>query len=90
MKCEERGDCRVILVRNVKEYRRIACKVLKSGDHVLEVGCSFGKTLEKIVKTGCKVLGIDKSVDAVKKARARLTRMSNVKVELMDAFDIKA
>ena len=89
MEARDIERCRVIIVRNVKEYRKAACEVLERGDHVLEIGCSFGKTLERIAKSGYRVLGIDKSVNAIEGAKARLAHMENAKAELIDAFDIK-
>jgi len=89
MEVRDAERCRIIVVRNVKEYRKAVYELLGKEGHILEVGCSFGKTLEKMAKKGYKILGIDKSTNAIKEAKARLAKIKNARAELIDAFDVK-
>jgi 2-polyprenyl-3-methyl-5-hydroxy-6-metoxy-1,4-benzoquinol methylase len=42
---------------------------LRSGEHVLEVGCSSGALTERIAAMGCRVTGIEVRPEAAEKAR---------------------
>ena len=41
------------------------------GEHILDLGCGDGALTEKLVRMGCKVLGVDGSSAQVQAARAR-------------------
>ena len=90
MRAEGNRNVKVIITRNVKEYRRAALNIISENERVLEIGCGFGKTIEKIAKIKCRILGVDKSMEAIEYAKSRLMANDNVSVALVDAMDIKS
>jgi len=90
MAAEGNRNVKVIITRNVREYRKAALNIINENERVLEIGCGFGKTIEKIAKIKCRVLGVDKSMEAIKHAKSRLMASNNVSVALVDAMDIKS
>jgi len=55
------------------------------GGIVSELGCGYGRVLERLAKDASLVLGIDTSVDSLRLARERLAALTNVAVAGMDA-----
>lgn len=52
---------------------------------VLELGCGYGRVLERIATVSALVCGIDTSLDSLRLARTRLASAANVVVVVMDA-----
>jgi len=46
-------------------------KMAEPGGEILDIGCGTGFIGEKLIKKGCKVYGVDYSVNAVKKAKQK-------------------
>ncbi len=78
----------VYIAEDVSEYRKLAKKLLKKNDVVLEVGCGFGKTSYLLSKISRMVVGIDVSKDAVQQAKRYEKLSSNLKILCVDAFDV--
>lgn len=47
---------------------------VKPADDVLELGCGYGRIIERLLKIGCNVVGIDISKDSLELARASFRR----------------
>jgi 2-polyprenyl-6-hydroxyphenyl methylase/3-demethylubiquinone-9 3-methyltransferase len=58
---------------------------LPVGGVVLELGCGYGRVLERLATVSATVVGIDTSIDSLRLARDRLASMTNVTVVGMDA-----
>ncbi len=80
-------ETKIYLTRDVKEYRKIAKKLVSKDDIVLEVGCGFGKTSSLLSRIAKKVIGIDKSEEVIENAR-KLER-NNLKFYLIDANEVR-
>jgi 2-polyprenyl-6-hydroxyphenyl methylase/3-demethylubiquinone-9 3-methyltransferase len=59
--------------------------VIPRGGVVSELGCGYGRALERLAKAASLVIGIDNSVDSLRLARDRLGALTNVAVAGMDA-----
>jgi 2-polyprenyl-6-hydroxyphenyl methylase/3-demethylubiquinone-9 3-methyltransferase len=58
---------------------------LPEGGIVLELGCGYGRVLERLATVSPRVIGIDTSVDSLRLARKRLVGVTNVVVAGMNA-----
>ncbi len=77
-----------IVTEDVKEYRKKALEYVTEEDIVLEVGCADGVTSYLLSKKAKKVVGIDKSKEAIERALKRWKK-ENLEFYLMDGFDIR-
>ncbi len=76
-----------IAVRDVKEYRATIPVWVDADDVVLEIGCEWGTTTERIA-TRCKmVLGTDISPECIERARQK---RPGIRFEVLDGFDVLA
>ena len=80
-------ETKIYLAKDVKEYRKIAKELVSKEDIVLEVGCGFGKTSFLLSKIAKKVVGIDKSKEAIENAKK--FEENNLKFYLMDANEVR-
>ncbi|RLG58876.1 hypothetical protein DRN86_05090 [Candidatus Geothermarchaeota archaeon] len=80
-------ETKIYLTRDVKEYRKIAKELVSKDDIVLEVGCGFGKTSFLLSKIAKRVVGIDKSKEAIENAKK--LEGNNLKFYLMDANEVR-
>ena len=77
----------------IRKYRRL-CDLLKlkSGDHVLEIGCGWGGFAEVAARDyGCRVTALTVSEQQAVFARERMTRLglsSHVEIRLQDYRDV--
>jgi tRNA A58 N-methylase Trm61 len=76
------------VVKDVKDYRRIAKELVCEKDKVLELGCGSGKTTLLLSKISAKVLALDRSPKEYLRAKERLKKCLNVYVENVDAWNI--
>jgi 2-polyprenyl-3-methyl-5-hydroxy-6-metoxy-1,4-benzoquinol methylase len=60
----------------------------RSGLHVLDVGCGFAATSERIAQLGNRVVGVEESADAVVVARTRLAEV--VQLDLQQFADVES
>ena len=79
-----------LLSAQENKYERILKKLkLKSGDHILEVGCGWGGFMEYAASNGFKVTGVTISKEQYEFAKKRLSKFGNLaKVKLQDYRDI--
>jgi ubiquinone/menaquinone biosynthesis C-methylase UbiE len=61
---------------------------LKSSDTVLELGCGYGRVIERILPKVEKVIGIDTSVDSLQLAQSELGIKGSCEFLLMDASNL--
>jgi len=54
------------------------------GAHVLEIGCGTGAVTERLVRLGARVTAVDCNPEMIEKARERLGRVDQDKVELLE------
>ena len=80
---------RIVLARDVSEYRRVVPLLVSRRDRVLEIGCGAGGTTRVIAKYAGKVLAIDKSEKELEKAKKLMEEFPNLRVELADAWDLR-
>ncbi|GEM_PF-1722160 len=80
---------KIVITKNVKEYREAAKMLLSTSDHVIEIGCGSGRTTKIIANRARKVLAIDKSREEIRKAEERLAEEKNVILLNEDAFNIR-
>ena len=80
---------KIIVTKNVKEYREAARKYVSPDDNVIEIGCASGGTTRIISKIARKVLAIDKSESELERAKERLSNSRNIIFKCMDAFNVR-
>ncbi len=61
---------------------------IKPMDSVIELGCGYGRILEKLADKAHKVVGIDISEDNIEFARKYLKKRDNIEVYKMDAVNL--
>jgi precorrin-6B methylase 2 len=77
----------VVATRGVKEYRATIPTYVERDDVVLEVGCEWGTTTEIIALYAKEVIGIDVSMECIRRAREMRPKL---RFEAIDAFDMAA
>lgn len=81
--------CYEIAPPRVKQYLEaeigFVLKKIKPADVVLELGCGYGRVLERLMANAETVVGIDTSVESLKRASELLCRSSRCHLVLMDA-----
>ena len=82
-------EATIVITRNVGEYRRAVRELVEPGGRVLELGCGFGRSVELLAKAGYRVLGVDRSWEAIEGAKRRTARFKEARVERVDAFNVK-
>jgi len=64
-------------------------KRVQRGSHVLELGCGYGRVLERLAgESGAEVFGVDTSAESLRLARERLGDQRHCHVLQMDAIDL--
>ena len=77
---------RIIVTRNVKEYRATVPVHVSREDTVLEIGCGEGVTSSLLHRYAGQLVAIDKSI-AIEKTRKRYP---HIRFERLDGFDLTA
>lgn len=81
--------CYELAPPRVQQYLRAEIEhvvsLLPDGGIVLELGCGYGRVLERLATVSPLVVGIDTSIDSLRLARDRLASTPNVVVAEMDA-----
>ena len=81
--------CYRLAPMRVQQYLSAEIEHLESlipdGGVVLELGCGYGRVLERLATSSILVCGIDVSLDSLRLARRRLAAATNVIVTTMDA-----
>jgi SAM-dependent methyltransferase len=75
---------------DVRWYQALAKKELRGGKgkkagEILELGCGSGRTLLPLARDGWRVTGVDASKTMLDRCRARLERVRDARVELVQA-----
>lgn len=76
-----------IATRGVKEYRDTIAEWVQPEDVVLELGCEWGTTTEKIAPHCREVIGTDVSPECIERARKERPELH---FEVLDGFDVRA
>jgi len=66
----------------------ILLKKICKGKRVLDVGCGIGRPADKLAKFCKEIVCIDNDPKMIKFAEKKLSKLKNVKVLYMDAFDM--
>jgi 2-polyprenyl-6-hydroxyphenyl methylase/3-demethylubiquinone-9 3-methyltransferase len=81
--------CYQLAPPRVKRYlsaeTEYAISLIPKGAIVLELGCGFGRVLERIATGSSLACGIDTSIDSLRLAQTRLASATNVVISAMDA-----
>ena len=64
------------------------CRKIQPGDAVLELGCGYGRVLEKLVQKAGRVVGIDTSLPSLQMANDMLSGVSNYLLVCTDAIHL--
>eukprot|EP00966_Prymnesium_polylepis_P290221 6704123-Prymnesium_polylepis.1 len=76
----------VLLCGETESYRRLARSQVLPSDVVLEIGCSYGVATRSLATRASRVLAVDLSADALRRAEDKCgDRFGNVRFELLDA-----
>jgi 2-polyprenyl-6-hydroxyphenyl methylase/3-demethylubiquinone-9 3-methyltransferase len=89
LSAERLRKCYEIAPPRVKQYleaeiRHVVAR-LRPSDTVLELGCGYGRVLERLASKAGSVVGIDTSPSSLRLARELLGRVSNCRLLEMDA-----
>ena len=93
---EKHTEVQVICAVGVSDYRSTIPYVVRKGDHVLEIGCHFGKTTDLLAKAAyaggdddsSSVMGIDIGKKCIDRARKLYSQNNtNLRFDVMDAWD---
>lgn len=89
LSAERLRRCYEIAPPRVKQYlqaeiQHVASRI-RAGDTVLELGCGYGRVVEKLAAKAGTVVGIDTSRSSLQLARERLSRIANCRLVRMDA-----
>lgn len=83
--------CYQLAPPRVRQYLRAEVEhtlsLIPRGAVVLELGCGYGRVLERIAEVSSLACGIDTSLGSLQLARCRLASVSNVVVALVDAAE---
>ncbi len=85
--------CYEIASPRVKKYLQaeidFVLKHIKPADKVLELGCGYGRVLQKLIGKARKVAGIDTSKESLRLAREILGKNKSLELYEMNAIDLK-
>lgn len=76
-----------MFVSSTERYRNLGRTEISPDDIVLEVGCSSGEATRLLCSSAAQVVAVDISEEMVDRVRANLGRLSNLRVERVDARD---
>ncbi len=66
-------ECYEIATPRIRQYLeaeiRFVCERLRAEDHVLELGCGYGRVAQELAKTAARVVGIDTAGESLALAR---------------------
>ena len=86
-------ECYEIASTRVKQYLQaeivFVLKYIKPSDKVLELGCGYGRVLQKLIGKARKVVGIDTSKESLQLAREILGKDKSLELYEMNAIDLK-
>ncbi|UCG03215.1 MAG: class I SAM-dependent methyltransferase [Candidatus Heimdallarchaeota archaeon] len=84
--------CYEIAPPRIQQYLEAEIKFIleniKSTDHVLELGCGYGRVLARLAEEAQFVSGIDTSEESLLYAQEYLTDFSNIKLHKMNAVSL--
>jgi len=93
LSAEQLKQCYQIAPLRVKQYLNAEIQhvldKIKPSDIVLELGCGYGRVLQKLCKKAKKVIGIDISKPSLELAKKLLKRNLNYQLFQMDAINLE-